>query len=422
MIGQYPGGATPARGKASKRQLATWYVVGGLVPVLGVIFAIYVGVTPKLSHLRRHAARIGATALLVAVAYAIGISVVNNLGATSRVERDLVKSLKALHQPAVSAQCSYESGNLYTCQVNFTDGPPLTVDVGRGARDQRLSLAAQLASAFFGLLLAAGAMALLYHPRRAGGGPTFRLLIYAPFALLALTAGYAWLQSTVVLDPGVPRLTGYAVGWTVGIGVVWWRRTRASRSKEQRPTTTALPQAGAPTSLALRIGRTLIRGIDYALAVAVCFFLLFAGAYAMKGLRPNVIHALSNLGPSTKHVATELILLLSGFAYSQVVSNGAIAGLTAGLAHDWRLKRRSQYVLLATPFVAVLPFAFSLPGLLLGSSAHLVGLYAGLRWTDSPPAPPLATLRSVFGQHHSLSRSNLSLHRHPRGASVDADR
>jgi hypothetical protein len=130
------------RALRSDRGLLWFAYVGAIVmPIVGAITAIYVGVSQRGETIRRHAFGIAAAAILSGVVWAVGISTFNSNHADARVAADLKALLDQNGISYTNANCSHASGNQYSCiVVTFSGSTPVQVtDDGHTIYEQGIS-------------------------------------------------------------------------------------------------------------------------------------------------------------------------------------------------------------------------------------------------------------------------------------------
>lgn len=96
------------------------YIGAALIPVIGLVVAVYLAVSERRARIRRHA--IGVAAVAVAV---IGVWFVV-LSSSSHVDRNAAADLRSLLSskgiPYSNVACAHESGNQYSCIVATSTG------------------------------------------------------------------------------------------------------------------------------------------------------------------------------------------------------------------------------------------------------------------------------------------------------------
>ncbi|MBK3525385.1 MULTISPECIES: hypothetical protein [Streptomyces] len=129
-------------------------------------------------------------------------------------------------------------------------------------------------------------------------------------------------------------------------------------------------------------------------------------------LKGNATSWLTQVGLSGLYLS-DALCFVAGFAYSQLVTGGALRAMQAALRHDWPIPRTWHYVLLAVPFLVVLFYVSILAvskaaavsnGLLAGLIAQLITLYIGWRYTSDRPQGLLKTARGVRDRFHEQRR------------------
>jgi hypothetical protein len=126
----------------SNRGLLWFAYVGAIViPIIGAIAAIYVGVSQRGATIRRHAFGIAAAAILSGVVWAVAISTFNSNHADTRVANDLKALLDQNGISYTDATCSHASGNQYSCIVDTISGstPVQVTDDGHTIYEQGIS-------------------------------------------------------------------------------------------------------------------------------------------------------------------------------------------------------------------------------------------------------------------------------------------
>ena len=128
-----------ARAKAEARDnhrfLVGAYIFAVLVPIVGLLTALYTAVAGRRAAVRRHAIAIGAVALLAAGGYIVAILAITS----STQDRNVASDLRALmdsngiRYENVSG-CVHQSGNQYVCTVKQS-GRVITVQVTDDGKD-----------------------------------------------------------------------------------------------------------------------------------------------------------------------------------------------------------------------------------------------------------------------------------------------
>jgi Protein of unknown function (DUF2510) len=135
-------GLTPTEdAKSNRGYLWFAYVVGAIIPVIGICCAIYLAVSERRAAIRRHAIGVGAVAILAAAIWIYAVISVNNSNVDSRVVGDL-KSLLDDHSISYSdVTCSHQGGNQYSCIVTTSNGPQAVqvTDDGKSIVEQGIS-------------------------------------------------------------------------------------------------------------------------------------------------------------------------------------------------------------------------------------------------------------------------------------------
>jgi hypothetical protein len=223
-------------------------------------------------------------------------------------------------------------------------------------------------------------------------------------ACLLFIGGFFWVgvfnPSVYGTQTGMGRLEGcaLALGYTIGGG--WLAVRRRQRHRRNLSATTAegtIRPTGhhVKESTLRRWMRLVTRCFDYGLGTAMCFAALFGAAAFSNYVHGKTAYWFTGQTHTVAVIGTHVVVAAAGFAYSQLISGGAIRAMNTGLGHDWAIKRNWHYILLAPPFLLVLPAAVVAPGLALGAVTHLVNLWIGWRFTDERPTTPLRTLKEV---------------------------
>jgi hypothetical protein len=145
------------------------------------------------------------------------------------------------------------------------------------------------------------------------------------------------------------------------------------------------------------------------MATVICSDVILFGADLSAGLKswssrwdvsPNV----------AEMVAARAFVLVTGYAYSLILSGAMINILSRGFRQDWGISRRWNFPLLAGPFVfAAVTNGYLYPGLWAGVATHVVTLFVGWRWTDQPPAGLFGTLKNVQNLREQLKINSMNV-------------
>jgi hypothetical protein len=109
--------------KSNRGYLWFAYVIGAIIPVIGVCCAIYLALSERRAAIRRHAIGVGAVALSAAGIWTYAVISINNSNADGRVVGDL-KGLLDDHSISYSdVTCSHQGGSQYACIVTTSNGP-----------------------------------------------------------------------------------------------------------------------------------------------------------------------------------------------------------------------------------------------------------------------------------------------------------
>jgi hypothetical protein len=257
-----------------------------------------------------------------------------------------------------------------------------------------LGLFSGLCGVFLGLLMTA----LFYKPG-VNRGPTQRLrhliwsatLLVTECVMVAMALGLYAEQGTPAVEQ---RSMGAGLSLGAAVGGGWLALRRRCGAQQGKPSTVVHgSSAGARQQSRLRTARRrILRTLDYALGMGLCGIALiggsiaaqYAGAWLEQRLGPGVMVVVG------VHVAT--------FLYGQLVTNRAIAALNTAVRDDWHMRRRSQFLLAAGPFVYAPPLNVSAPGASVSLLVQLVALWLGYRHTDQPPSGAMKVLKQL----HSL--------------------
>lgn len=204
-------------------------------------------------------------------------------------------------------------------------------------------------------------------------------------------------------SPSLDIAVGWALapGYTIGAGWLVIRRWRQYQSTlVARPSPPVRNVAGAPRR---RILRSVIRSIDYLIGVGLILEAYVLSVMLGSWLRDNATSWLAQVGLGEVYLADALIFA-GGFAYSQLVTGGALRAMQAALRHDWLVSRNRHYVLLGVPFLVTLFYLSAMAaskaaaapaGLLAGLVTQLVTLYVGWRYTSDRPQGLIKTAQLV---------------------------
>lgn len=156
-----------------------------------------------------------------------------------------------------------------------------------------------------------------------------------------------------------------------------------------------------------RPARRVVRVLDYALGVFLCYYFLTLGVtFKSHQLHVELLHWLEGFfNARMAGVATRVMLTVPGLLYAQLISGAAIRALKTALRHDWQVSRARNYLLLTPPFLPFAPKAAAAPGLLAGVVTHLAILFLGWRYTRERPQATLKTLRLVRQKSASVRKA-----------------
>jgi hypothetical protein len=128
-----------ARAKAEARDnhrfLVGAYMFAVLVPIVGMLTALYTAVAGRRAAVRRHAIAIGAVALLAAGGYIVAILAITSATQDRNIASDLraLMDSNGIRYEGVSG-CVHQSGNQYVCTVKQS-GRVITVQVTDDGKD-----------------------------------------------------------------------------------------------------------------------------------------------------------------------------------------------------------------------------------------------------------------------------------------------
>jgi hypothetical protein len=268
--------------------------------------------------------------------------------------------------------------------------------------DSTPPLLSVLSGGLAGVGLGALMAALFYHPG-VNRGPTQRIrhLLWCA-VLLAMEGIFVAAALGLYQDPGAPGVdqrplsAGLALGTAVSGG--WVVRRRRARARATATTATAAQQPPTPAGTVgspsmLRTGwRRTHRTLDYAIGMGLCGVALVGGAGLSQSAEPWLTQSAGSV------VLALLGLHVLTFLYGQLISNRGLAALNAALRDDWHVRRRSQFILGAGPFLYAIPLSVTSPGLTASLILHVVILWVGYRHTDLPPSGSLKVARQVIKQ------------------------
>jgi hypothetical protein len=246
-----------------------------------------------------------------------------------------------------------------------------------------------------GLFLSAITAIICVPPAR---GAVMRILGVFGLAMLLLITGIWWAAATGAVQADFPAATKYGVAVSFSLtthSVITglldgsWRAENGEAKSEYRP----------PPRV--------IRVLDYALGMLLCYYLLTLGVtFKSHQLHVDLLHWLEGFFDARMaEVATRVLVTVAGLLYAQLISGAAIRALNTALRHDWQLSRGWNYLLLTPPFLLFTPKAAAAPGLLAGVVTHLVILFLGWRYTRERPQTTLKTVRLVRQQSASVRKA-----------------
>lgn len=134
--------APTAEGRDNKGFLVGAYISAILLPVVGIVVALYTAVSERRSAVRRHAIAIGGIAILSAALYVVVITSIDHNSQDRNVAADLQNLLDSnLIQYSSIGGCAHQSGNQYVCTVtqNGQQIPVQVTDDGKTIYEQGIS-------------------------------------------------------------------------------------------------------------------------------------------------------------------------------------------------------------------------------------------------------------------------------------------
>ena len=130
VIRSFAGAPIPTSEARSNRSfLISAYILAVVIPVVGILMALYTAVSERRAAIRRHAIAIAGVSILAAGAYVLAITSINSANQDSGVAADLRSLLNSnsIQYDSVD-RCAHESGNQYVCMVT-RNGQQITVQV-----------------------------------------------------------------------------------------------------------------------------------------------------------------------------------------------------------------------------------------------------------------------------------------------------
>jgi hypothetical protein len=132
-----------ANAQDEKSFLISAYIAAVLIPIIGLVIALYTAVSERKAGIRRHALGIAGASILTAVIWVLVVTAINSSNQDRNVAGDLRSLLdsNAISYSSVGS-CAHQTGNQYVCMVTTSAGQQIPVQVtddGKEIYEQGLS-------------------------------------------------------------------------------------------------------------------------------------------------------------------------------------------------------------------------------------------------------------------------------------------
>jgi hypothetical protein len=137
-----PDNVEPSEARSNRGFLITAYVLAVLLPIVGILLALYTAVAQRRVAIRRHAIGIAGVAIVSGVVFAVVISAVNKTNQNANVASDLRSLLDRNSVPYSKVNvCVHQAGTQYVCMVTRKGQqiPVQVTDDGQNIYEQGIS-------------------------------------------------------------------------------------------------------------------------------------------------------------------------------------------------------------------------------------------------------------------------------------------